>query len=59
MEEINKTVDYKDIAVRALKTFVQAFVSVLVLTDEPFSNKALVAAGASAVSVTWNWFKAL
>jgi hypothetical protein len=58
MHEINKKVDYKDIALRAGKTFVQAFLAALAVADEPLSKTALIGACAAAVSVTWNWFKA-
>lgn len=46
-----------DIVKRAAKTAVQAFVAVLVLTDNPVSKKALVAAGAAALSALWNSVK--
>jgi len=46
-----------DIAERAWKTFVQAFVATWLLAGQPLSKEAFVAAFAAAVSVTWNWFK--
>ena len=47
-----------DIAERAAKTFVQAFVATWLLADQPFSREALIAAFAAAVSAVWNWVKA-
>ena len=46
-----------DIVKRAAKTAVQAFVAVLVLTDNPVSKKALVAAGAAGLSALWSSVK--
>jgi hypothetical protein len=51
-------VDYKDIAVRASKTFFQAFVAAMLVSSEPLSKKTLLAAGAMAISATWNFLKA-
>ena len=50
-------VNWKDIAVRAGKTFVQAFVAVLIVADQPFRKEVLVAAGAAGVSAVWNWLR--
>lgn len=55
-------IDYRDIGVRAFKTAVQTFVSVVALGAADVVNvetlKALlVAAGAAAVSATWNYIK--
>jgi hypothetical protein len=44
----------KDIAVRASKTFVQAFVAVWLVVDEPFSKTALIAGLSAGVSAVWN-----
>lgn len=49
----------KDIAVRAAKTFVQAFVAVLLvsyteITDWNSAKAVVVAAVAAGVSATWN-----
>ena len=54
-----KRMDWKDIAVRAGKTFVEAFlvlapVEVVIGGDVPALKAAAVAAGAAAVSVVWN-----
>lgn len=46
--------DYKDIAVRSAKTFIQAFVATWVVTQDPFSQAGLVAAAAAGVSAIWN-----
>jgi hypothetical protein len=48
-----------DVVVRAFKTFVQAFVATLLITDAPLSKTALVGAGAAAFSATWNSLKEL
>lgn len=58
MHEINAKVNYKDIALRAGKTFVQAYIATLLLADKPLSKEAQIAALASALSLTWNWIKA-
>lgn len=50
-------VNYYDIFVRAFKTFVQAAVAVLLVTDNPFSKAALVAAAAAGVSAVWNFIR--
>lgn len=60
-----KCIDWKDIAERALKTFLQAFISSItidsifeVTTMEGLKSvlvSMLIAAMASAVSVTWNF----
>lgn len=52
-----------DIAVRAAKTFVQALMSaitveVLISGDQAAIESALIAAGAAALSVVWNWLLA-
>lgn len=49
---------YKDIAIRAAKTFIQAFISVALVADEPLSVEAFIAAGAAGLSAVWNWVKA-
>lgn len=58
MHEINATVDYRDIGIRAVKTFVQAFVAVLLVADEPFKTEVLVAGVGAGVSAVWNFVKA-
>lgn len=60
-----KKLDLKDVAVRSVKTFFQAFVVVLAATDEPLSEQAIFAAAIAGVSAawntvlvpSWNWFK--
>lgn len=46
--------DYKDILYRALKTFVQTFVAVLLVPNQPLSKQTLVAAVAAGISAVWN-----
>jgi hypothetical protein len=46
-----------DVVIRAFKTFVQAFVAVLLLTNEPFTTTALVGAGSAGLSAAWNSIK--
>jgi hypothetical protein len=51
--------NYKDIAIRAIKTFVQAFLAVLVIDvitikDWATARPVLVAAVAAGVSAVWN-----
>lgn len=48
-----------DIVQRAGKTFAQAFISVLVLGGFRLDRSTLVAAGAAAISATWNYLKTL
>jgi len=56
-QNLVQKVTSNDVVVRAFKTFVQAFVATLLLTDAPFSKTALVGAGAAALSATWNALK--
>ncbi len=51
-------INWKDIATRAIKTFIQAFIAVVLIADEPLSSQALVAGAAAGISATWNWIKA-
>jgi len=44
----------KDIAVRAFKTFLQAFIASLVLVDDPLEEQALIGALAAGLSALWN-----
>ena len=46
--------NYKDIAVRAGKTFIQAFVATWVVTQDPFTKASVIAAAAAGVSAIWN-----
>ncbi len=46
-----------DIVVRAFKTFVQAALAVIVVSDQPFSKAALVAGVAAGISALWNFIK--
>lgn len=52
-------IEVKDIAVRALKTFFQAFLASLVLMDDPWTEKAIMGAVAAGISVVWNSRKLL
>lgn len=52
-ELINK-VTSNDVVVRAFKTFVQAFVAVILVSDGGLNKSVLSAALASALSATWN-----
>lgn len=57
--------DYKDIAIRSLKTFGQVFVGTLIVTDSPTSKAAIFSAFIAGVTAVWNivlvpafkWFK--
>lgn len=57
--------NYKDVAVRAVKTFFQVFVTTLIVTDNPLSKAAVFSAATAAATVVWNtvlvpawlWFK--
>lgn len=46
--------DYKDIAIRAAKTFCQAFVATLLATNQPVSKQAAFSAFIAAITVVWN-----
>jgi len=52
-----KTLLTSDIAVRAVKTFVQAFVAVVVVADNPVRKDVLIAAVAAGVSAVWNFVR--
>lgn len=54
---IKSEIDYGDVAVRSLKTFVQAFVAVWIVMDNPLSKDALVAGAAAGISAVWNFVK--
>ena len=58
-QNLVQKVTSNDVVVRAFKTFVQAFVATLLITDAPLSKTALVGAGAAAFSATWNSLKEL
>jgi len=51
---MNKLLE-NDILVRATKTFVQSFVAVWLVTDQPFSKQAVIAGVAAGVSAVWNF----
>lgn len=56
----NKELYMKDIAIRAAKTFVQAFlatlaVSVATVNDVPTLKAAVVGAAAAGISAVWNY----
>ena len=46
-----------DIVERAFKTFVQAAIAVWLVSDQPFSKTAVVAAVAAGVSAVWNFLR--
>jgi hypothetical protein len=48
-----------DVALRALKTFVQSAAAVILATNQPLSKAALVAALAAGISAAWNTVKEL
>ncbi len=52
-------VDWKDIAVRASKTFLQAFVAVVLVAGQPLSKELVVAGLAAGVSAVWNSGKSI
>jgi len=47
-------VDWKDVAVRAIKTAVQTYIAAWALTQDPFSQAGLIAPLAATVSAVWN-----
>ena len=57
MKDIIVEVNWKDIAVRASKTFVQTFLSVLLIADEPFNTEVVLAAVAAGISAAWNFVR--
>lgn len=50
-------VDWKDIVVRAVKTFVQAYLAVVLVSDQPVSKNAQLAGAAAGLSALWNFVK--
>lgn len=55
---IFKKLSNDDVFVRAFKTFVQAFVAVWLVAEQPFSTEVISSAVAAAVSAVWNtWIK--
>ena len=47
-------VDWKDVAVRAIKTAAQTYIAAWALTQDPFSKAGLIAPVAATVSAVWN-----
>lgn len=47
-------VDWRDVAVRAIKTAVQTYIAAWALTQDPFSKAGLIAPVAATVSAVWN-----
>ncbi len=47
-------VDWKDVAVRAVKTAVQTYIAAWALTQDPLSKAGLIAPVAATVSAVWN-----
>lgn len=52
-----KTFVASDVVERAVKTFVQAFIAVVVLSSNPVSKSALVAGLAAGISAVWNFVR--
>jgi len=52
-----KTLLTSDIVVRAFKTFVQAALAVVLVSDQPFSKAAVVAAVAAGISAVYNFVR--
>ena len=52
-----KTLLTHDVAVRAFKTFCQAYVGAWVVFNDPFSKGAIAAGVAAGVSAVWNLLK--
>jgi hypothetical protein len=48
-----------DVVVRAAKTFVQAFLAVFLVSDNPVNKEVLIAAVAAGVSAVWNSVRGL
>lgn len=55
-DQVNKVLS-NDIVKRAVKTAVQSFVAVVLLSSNPLSTNVLVGAGAAALSAGWNTLK--
>lgn len=47
-------VDWRDVAVRAIKTAVQTYIAAWALTQDPFSKAGIIAPVAATVSAVWN-----
>ena len=46
--------NYKDLATRAVKTFVQTFLATWAISGNALNKTALIAAAAAGVSAVWN-----
>lgn len=55
MVETIKSLDWKDIIVRSVKTFVAAFVPTWALTNYSFEKGAIIGAGAAGVTALLNF----
>ncbi len=51
--------EWEDITIRAAKTAAQAFIAVLLVSNQPFGKQALTAALAAAISAVWNSVKVI
>lgn len=51
------TTDWKDIVIRAVKTFVQTFLATWALSDFKLEKVAIIGAGAAGISAVWNFIK--
>lgn len=47
-------IDWRDVAIRAIKTAVQTYIAAWALTQDPFSQAGLIAPLAATVSAVWN-----
>lgn len=51
---MNTTINWGDVAVRALKTAVQVAIVTLAIFPDPLTKAALTSAAAAGVSAAWN-----
>lgn len=54
MGVVVSNIDWRDVAVRAIKTAVQTYIAAWALTQDPFSRAGLIAPVAATVSAVWN-----
>jgi len=52
-----KSIDWADIAIRAIKTAIQTYLAAWLLTQDPFTKAGLTAPVAATVSAVWNTVK--
>lgn len=51
--------DWQDIVIRATKTFFQAAIAVILISDQPANREVLIAAAAAGASAVWNLVREL